>query len=85
MSKRAFNFSAGPAVLPVKVLEQASAGVMELGNLGMSILEISHRSKGFEAVMADAKKTLHGTAGIPANYSRSFCKAVRACSSRCCR
>lgn len=72
MSKRVFNFSAGPAVLPVKVLEQASAGVLELAGLGMSILEISHRAKGFDAVLAEAKSTLRELLSIPDNYSIIF-------------
>ncbi len=72
MSKRVFNFSAGPAVLPYKVLEQAAAGVLELGQLGMSILEISHRAKGFDAVHAEAKELLRELLAIPAGYSVLF-------------
>ena len=55
MAQRVFNFSAGPAVLPVKVLEGARQAVLELSGVGISILEISHRSKAFEAVVAEAK------------------------------
>ncbi len=72
MSKRVFNFSPGPAVLPVSVLEEASRGVLEFGGLGMSILEISHRSKGFEGVLAEAKSLLGELLGIPAGYSVLF-------------
>jgi phosphoserine aminotransferase len=55
MSERVFNFSAGPAVLPVNVLEEAQQAVVELDGLGMSILEISHRSQAFDAILAEAK------------------------------
>ena len=51
MSKRVYNFSAGPAVLPLPVLQAAERAVVELPGQGMSILEISHRSKAFEAVL----------------------------------
>jgi len=45
MAKRAYNFYAGPATLPLSVIEKASKSVLEFQNMGMSILEISHRSK----------------------------------------
>jgi len=72
MSKRVFNFSAGPAVLPVSVLEEASRAVVELPGAGASILEISHRSKAFDAVMAETKQLLTEVLGIPQGYSILF-------------
>lgn len=72
MSKRVFNFSPGPAVLPTSVLEEASRAVVDFAGLGMSILEISHRSKGFEGVLAEAKATLSELLGIPSGYSILF-------------
>ncbi|MGC8668988.1 MAG: 3-phosphoserine/phosphohydroxythreonine transaminase [Chthonomonadales bacterium] len=48
--RRVYNFGAGPAILPVPVLEEASRGVLEIGASGMSILEVSHRSKEYEAI-----------------------------------
>ena len=48
---RIFNFSAGPAVLPIEVLEEAQRDLMSLPGVGMSILEISHRSKAFDEVI----------------------------------
>ena len=45
--KRIFNFSAGPATLPLSVLEEASRGILEIGGSGMSILEVSHRGTDF--------------------------------------
>ncbi len=72
MAKRVFNFSAGPATLPPSVLAEAQRGVAELNGLGMSILEISHRSKGFEAVLAEAKSLLSELLGIGPNYKTLF-------------
>lgn len=72
MSKRVFNFSPGPAVMPASVLQEASRGVLEFGGLGMSILEISHRSRGFEGVLAEAKALLTDLLGIPSGYSILF-------------
>src|SRR5579885_3358150 len=51
--ERIYNFSAGPAMLPLTVLEEASKGVLEIQNSGMSILEVSHRGKHYEAIHHD--------------------------------
>jgi len=51
MTKRVFNFSAGPAVLPVSVLEEAQRDLVAMPEHGMSVLEMSHRSKAFIAIM----------------------------------
>jgi phosphoserine aminotransferase len=72
MSKRVFNFSPGPAVLPVKVLKQAREAVLELPGQGMSILEISHRSKAVDGIVAEAKSLLTELLGIPSGYSIVF-------------
>ncbi|MBU6375213.1 MAG: 3-phosphoserine/phosphohydroxythreonine transaminase [Bdellovibrionales bacterium] len=56
--KRIYNFNSGPAVLPVEVLEEASRGVLELGRSGVSILEIGHRGKDYEAIHQDARDRL---------------------------
>lgn len=69
---RVFNFSPGPAVLPEKVLKEAAAGAIELPGAGMSILEISHRSKAIEAVLDEAKALLTELLGIPAGYQILF-------------
>jgi phosphoserine aminotransferase len=66
MSNRAHNFNPGPAVLPVPVLEEARDAVMNLGSLGMSILEVSHRSKDFEAIIQDAEKDALALMGLSA-------------------
>jgi phosphoserine aminotransferase len=65
--KRIYNFSAGPAVLPVPVLEEASRGVLEIGGSGMSLLEVSHRGKEYEAIHADAKERLLRVLGLSAD------------------
>src|SRR3954447_13304905 len=55
LMKRIFNFGPGPATLPVPVLEEASRGVLEIGGSGMSILEVSHRGKEYEAIHFEAR------------------------------
>lgn len=71
--KRVFNFGAGPATLPVAVLEEASRGILEIGGSGMSILEVSHRSKVYEAVHFDARDRLLRALGLDAaEYSALF-------------
>src|ERR1700741_5029602 len=71
-SERIFNFSAGPAVLPVPVLEEAKRNLVALPGVGMSILEVSHRSKVFEDVLARAEADIRQLAGVPANYRVLF-------------
>jgi phosphoserine aminotransferase len=65
---RIFNFSAGPAVLPLPVLEQAQRELVSLPGVGMSVMEISHRSKTFEGLMNTAIADLRDLAGIPSSY-----------------
>jgi phosphoserine aminotransferase len=69
---RVFNFSAGPAVLPVEVLEEAQRDLMALPGVGMSILEISHRSKAFDEVIEGCEADLRALANIPPNYHVLF-------------
>jgi phosphoserine aminotransferase len=69
---RVYNFSSGPAVLPVSVLEQIQRDLVALPGVGMSILEVSHRSATFEQVIAKAEADLRELAGIPANYKVLF-------------
>jgi phosphoserine aminotransferase len=66
MSSRAHNFYAGPAVLPVSVLDETRDAVANFANLGVSILEISHRSKEFDAVIQDAEKDALAIMGLNA-------------------
>src|SRR5215216_1679697 len=69
---RIYNFSAGPAVLPLEVLEEAREHLLSLPGVGMSILEISHRSKTFEDILAGAEADIRALAGIPSNYKVLF-------------
>jgi phosphoserine aminotransferase len=70
--QRPFNFSAGPAVLPESVLLEAQRDLVALPGVGMSILEISHRSKTFEAILAKTEADLRTLGGVPANYKVLF-------------
>jgi phosphoserine aminotransferase len=72
MTKRIFNFAAGPAVLPQPVLEEARRDLMALPGVGMSILEISHRSKAFETVIQACETDIRKLASIPSNYHVLF-------------
>jgi phosphoserine aminotransferase len=72
MTNRVFNFSAGPAVLPLPVLEQVQRDLLSLPGVGISILEISHRSKTFEAIIQAAEDDIRKVAGIPDNYRVLF-------------
>src|SRR6187397_2115376 len=69
---RVFNFAAGPAVMPVSVLEQIQRDLVALPGVGMSILEISHRSKTFESILEKAEADIRALANIPANYQVLF-------------
>jgi phosphoserine aminotransferase len=69
---RIFNFSAGPAVLPLEVLEEAQRDLLALPGVGMSILEISHRSKTFDEIIEGCEADLRKLAGIPENYHVLF-------------
>ena len=68
MPTRIFNFSAGPAVMPLPVLEQAQRELVSLPGVGMSVMEISHRSKTFEDLLNGAIADIRELAGVPANY-----------------
>ncbi len=66
------NFNAGPAILPKSVIKEASKNVMNLDNSGLSILEISHRSKAFEAILEEAKSLTRELLGIGDEYEVLF-------------
>ncbi len=72
MTKRTVNFSAGPAVLPVPVLEEAREALLSLGNTGIGILEHSHRGKAFLAVYHETVALLREVGGIPDDYDVLF-------------
>lgn len=70
--KRIHNFNAGPAVLPMPVLEEAQAEMLSYKGCGMSVMEMSHRSKEFEGIIQTAEADLRDLYGIPANYKVVF-------------
>ncbi|HTI49388.1 MAG TPA: 3-phosphoserine/phosphohydroxythreonine transaminase [Planctomycetaceae bacterium] len=72
MTQRLYNFSAGPAVLPVEVLEEARENLLTLGNTGIGIMEHSHRGKAYMAIHEEAEALCRELAGIPAEYHVLF-------------
>jgi phosphoserine aminotransferase len=70
--KRVHNFNAGPSILPVSVLEKAQAEMLDYQGCGMSVMEMSHRSKEFESIIQTAESDLRELLGIPANYKVLF-------------
>src|SRR6266513_914250 len=72
MTERIHNFSAGPAVLPVPVLEEAQRDMLSLPGVGMSVMEISHRSKTFDGIINGAESGLRELLSIPENYHLLF-------------
>lgn len=69
---RVYNFAAGPATLPEEVLREAAAEMLDYKGTGMSVMEMSHRSKAFEEIISDAEKTLREIMNIPDNYKVLF-------------
>ncbi|WP_029321461.1 3-phosphoserine/phosphohydroxythreonine transaminase [Butyrivibrio sp. AE3004] len=69
---RVYNFSAGPAVLPEEVLKQAAAEMLDYNGSGMSINEMSHRSKAFDQVIQTAEQDIRDLMNIPDNYKVLF-------------
>ena len=69
---RVYNFSAGPAVLPEEVLKEAASEMLDYKGTGMSVMEMSHRSKAFEEIIQEAEKDLRELMNIPNNYKVLF-------------
>jgi len=87
MAKRVFNFNPGPAALPLEVLKQVQEELLDFKGTGMSILEISHRSKEFEEVNNQAMALVREVAGLSNNYKVLFlgggaCRSTTPCRSR---
>jgi phosphoserine aminotransferase len=72
VTTRILNFSSGPAVLPVSVLEQTQRDLVALPGVGMSILEISHRSATFESILHKTEEDIRRLASVPSNYKILF-------------
>ena len=70
--KRVYNFSAGPAMLPEEVLQEAAAEMLDYNGTGMSVMEMSHRSKAYQKILDDAEQDLRDLMQIPDNYKVLF-------------
>ncbi|HOC81125.1 MAG TPA: aminotransferase class V-fold PLP-dependent enzyme, partial [Bacilli bacterium] len=70
--KRIYNFSAGPAVLPEEVLRQAADEMLDYKGSGMSVMEMSHRSKTYQTIIDEAEADLRKILNIPTNYKVLF-------------
>ena len=68
MTKRVYNFYAGPATLPLPVIERAKEELLDFQGTGMSIMEISHRSKPYDAVHHEAMALVTELMGLPSDY-----------------
>ncbi len=69
---RIYNFSAGPAMLPVEVLKEAADEMLDYRGTGMSVMEMSHRSKAYDVIIKEAEKDLRELMNIPDNYKVLF-------------
>ncbi|MGC8863339.1 MAG: 3-phosphoserine/phosphohydroxythreonine transaminase [Armatimonadota bacterium] len=69
---RVYNFNAGPAALPLPVLERAQAELLDLGGSGMSVMEMSHRSKEYAAINEEAEANVRKLLGVPDDYAVLF-------------
>ena len=69
---RVYNFSAGPAVLPESVLKEAAEEMLDYKGTGMSVMEMSHRSKPYQKIIDEAEEDLRALMGIPENYKVLF-------------
>jgi len=70
--KRVFNFSAGPSILPLEVLQEVQANLIDYKGTGESVMEMSHRSKEYKKIIEDAETDLRELMGIPDNYKVLF-------------
>ena len=69
---RIYNFPAGPSMLPLPVLEKAASEMTDYNNSGMSVMEMSHRSSVYDAVIKEAEQNLRKLMNIPDNYKILF-------------
>ena len=94
---RVYNFSAGPVVMPEEVLREASEEMMDYRGCGMSVMEMSHRSRDFQDILKEAERDLRDLMEIPDNYKVLFIQGgghmqfaifrtiIRCCSYRAAR
>ena len=79
---RVYNFSAGPAVLPEEVLKEAADEMLDYRGTGMSVMEMSHRSKVFEDILNEAEQDLKDLMQIQDNYRFCLCREEHTFSLR---
>src|ERR1700730_10278165 len=72
MTKRSYNFNAGPAALPLEVLQKAQEQFVDYKGIGMSIMEVSHRSKEYEQINDETQQLMSELLGLPAGYKVLF-------------
>jgi len=77
---RCFNFSAGPANLPLDVLKQAQHDLVDYQGTGMSVMEMSHRGKDYMAIHQNAERNLRALMDIPENYKLLFLTSMASMS-----
>ena len=80
MAKK-YNFYAGPAILPQEVMKKAQDELLDFNGIGLSIMEISHRSKDFEAVINTAEAKIRSCSACRRTTRSCSCRAAPACSS----
>ena len=80
-----YNFSAGPAVLPAEVLQQARDEMLDWHGSGMSVMEMSHRGKEFMSIAAKTEADLRELVAIPDNYKVLFLQGARSRTTPWCR
>ncbi len=78
---RVYNFSAGPAVLPEEVLKEAAAEMLDYNGTGMSVMEMSHRSKAFEEIIQTAEQDIRDLLKIRTTTKSCFYRAALTSSS----
>ena len=69
---RVYNFSAGPSALPEEVLKEAAAEMLDCNGTGQSVMEMSHRSKAYEPIIAETEALVRELLNVPANYKVLF-------------
>ena len=69
---RVYNFSAGPSMLPVEVLQRAADEMLDYKGSGQSVMEMSHRSKVFESIIKEAEELVRELLNVPDNYKVLF-------------
>src|SRR5665648_1272495 len=79
INNRVFNFSAGPSMLPLDVMEEIAAELTDYNGCGQSVMEMSHRSAEFEKIIDDAEKNLREIMKIPDNYKVIFVQGGGTC------